>query len=138
MFGFGKTSRIKKLSESIGLQLRDILAFPRRLHGGNVPDALKANNYVLGFHYVMCLHLYFFAVKGKTDIEEQGFVLINSLTTALDMDAHDITQRVERCMGNSDKDFSRGMAEAKVAFEKLHKGDPSGIAEFSENIRYTY
>ena len=137
MFGFGKNKRIKELQESIGLQLRDILASTRVMNGGNIPDSLKANNYVLGFHYMMCVHLYYFAVKGKVDTEEQGFILVNSLVIALEIDAHDIAQRTERLMANPDNDFTRGMEDAKVAFEKMHRGDPSGIVTFNMNIRST-
>ncbi|MBI4684092.1 MAG: hypothetical protein HY755_02720 [Nitrospirae bacterium] len=130
---------MKKLWDSIGMQLRDILAFPRQMNGGNVPDALKTNNYVLGFHYMMCIHLYHFAVKGKTDDpEEGGFVLINSVAIALEMDAHDIVQKVDRFMSNPDKDFTRGIEDAKIAFEKLQEGDTNAMFEFNKNIRGTY
>lgn len=136
MFGFGKASKIKKLSNSVGLQLRDLLAFHRHMNNGNIPSKLKENNYVLGFHYMMCIHLYYFAANGKTDdLEERGFILINAMAMALDVDAHDIAQLTEKLMKDEDKEFARGMDEAKVAFEKMHSGDKDAVVEFSLNTQ---
>lgn len=136
MFGFGRASRIKKLSNRVGLQLRDLLAFHRHMNNGNIPSKLKESNYVLGFHYMMCIHLYYFAVKGKTDdLEELGFVLINAMAMALDMDAHAIAQLTENLMKDENKEFTRGMDEAKVAFEKMHMGDKNAVVEFSVNTK---
>lgn len=129
---------MKKLWESVGLQLRDILAFPRYMNGGSVPDGLKTSNYVLGYHFMMCLNLYVGAVKGRTNPEEQGFVLANSLALALEMDAHDIGQRLERLMTNPDSDFTRGTEDANRAFEKLMGGNNTAFMEFNSNIRGSY
>ena len=50
MFGFGKQNRLRRLSEDIGAKLRNVLAFPRHMNDGKVPESLKKNNYVLGYH----------------------------------------------------------------------------------------
>lgn len=137
MFGFGKSARIKRLSNDIGMKLRDILAYHRRMNDGRISDILKSSNYILGFHYMICIHLYYFAIGGKTgdDIEERGLVLMNSLAQALEMDLRDVGIRTEQLMRNPDHDFTCGMDDAKDAFEKIYTGNPTALIEFNKTVR---
>lgn len=134
MFGFNKPSRMKKLWTEIGMQLSDFFAFHRQMNNGRVPPILKTNPYVLGYLLRMCIHLYYDAVKGKTDFEEQGVVLANSLAMALDIDAHDISQRIQTLIKNPDDNFNHGKEDAIRAIEKIRIGDTTAFEEFSINI----
>lgn len=134
MFGFGKASRMKKLWTEIGTQLSNLFAFHRQMNNGRVPSILKTSSYVLGYLLRMCIHLYYDAVKGKTDFEEQGIVLANSLALALDVDAHDISQRIQILVKNPDHDFNRGKEDAVRAIEKITSGDTTAFYEFTSNI----
>jgi hypothetical protein len=137
MFGFGKASRIKKLSDSISMKLRDILAYHRQMNDGIIPEVLKSSNYVFGFHHMICVHLYYFAIGGKTDddVEERGLVLLNSLAKALEMDLREVAKMTEKLINNPDHDFTRSMDDAKEAFDKIYAGDPTALIKFNKNIR---
>lgn len=134
MFGFGKTSRMKKLWTEIGTHLSNFFAFHRQMNNGRVPSMLKEDSYVLGYLLRMCIHLYYDAVKGKADFEEQGIILANSLAVALDIDAHDISQRIQSLAKNPDDNFNRGKEDAIRAIEKIRIGDTTAFEEFSINI----
>jgi hypothetical protein len=133
MFGFGKSSRMKKLWTGIGTQLSDFFSYYRR-DSDEIPAELKTNSYVLGYLLRMCLYLYYDAVKGKTDVEEQGFVLANSLAIALNDDARDMSQRIQILIKNPNHDFNRGKEDAISAIEKITKGDTTAFEEFMANI----
>ncbi len=137
MFGFGRSSRIKKLSDDIGMKLRDILAYHRQMNGGMISDVLKSSNYVFGFHHMICVHLYYFAIGGKTDddLEERGLVLLNSLAKVLEIDTSDVARKTEQLINNPDRDFTCGMDDAKEAFEKIYVGDPTALIKFNKIIR---
>lgn len=138
MFGVEKNKRMRKRWETIGGQLRDLLAFPRSMNDDRIPDTLKYDHYVLRFHFMMCLNLYIESVKGRTDPEEQGFILINVLAIALESDAQDIDTELTPLMANPDDAFSRGAEHANLAYEMLVRGDQSAFEEFNRNIRNKY
>ena len=138
MFGIGKKKNIEKLQCVIGGRLRDVLAFPRWVNGGRVPNTLKTNSYVIGYHAMMAVNLYIDAVKGKTDVEEQGFVLANSLALALEMNAHDIAAKLENLEGAKDPDFHRGHKHANAAHQNIRNHDKTAFLEFNNNIRHLY
>ena len=138
MFGIGKKKRIEKLYHSIGEELRHILAFPRFVNGGRVPDVLTTNSYVIGFHVMMAINLYIDAVKGKTDVEEQGFVMVNSVAIALEVDAHDIAAKLESLETTKNMEFYSGHKDANVAYQKILSHDETAFLEFNNNIRHLY
>ena len=138
MFGFGKNKRMQRLWETIGAQLRNCLAFPRGVNDGRVPNSLKEDHYVIGFHFMLCLNFYVESVKGKTDPEEQGFVLINALAIALDSNGKDVGAILEPLMANPDESFTLGTEHANTAYEKVGQGDTSALEEFNRNIRGKY
>ena len=138
MFGFGKQRRMRRLWEEIGARLRDVLAFPRQMNDGQVPESLKKNNYVLGYHFGLCLNLYIESVRGRKETEEQGFVLANALAIALEVDAHEVGQRLEPLMANPDSEFTRGFNHANSAYAQIDTGDVTAFKEFNDNIRGRY
>lgn len=138
MFGFGKHKKMQRRWEEIATQLRILLAFPRRMNGDRVPDALKADHYVLGFHFMVGLKLYGEAVKSKADPEEQGFVLINALSIALERDAHDLAEELEPLMKTPDEAFSLGADHGNAAYSRLRQRDERALEEFNRNIRGKY
>ena len=138
MFGFGKQKRMQGLWEDIAGKLHNVLPFPRYLNDGHVPESLKNNNYVLGYHFGLCLNLYTESVKGRTNLEEQGFVLMNALAIALEMDAQEVFQRLDPLMANPDADFKRGFEHANSAYDLIGEGDVTAFLEFNENIRGNY
>ena len=138
MFGIGNKKRVEKLYWIIGEQLKDILAFPRWLNDVRVPDALKTNSYVIGYHAMMAVNLYIDAVKGKTDVEEQGFVLANSMAIALEVDAHDIAAKLESLETTKNMEFYRGHKDANVAYQKILRHDEAAFLEFNNNIRHLH
>ena len=138
MFGFGQKDRMKNLWEDIGTQLQNILAFPRQMNRGHVPESLKSNNYVIGYHFMMCMNLYIRAVKGKSNTEEQGFVLMNALAMALGMGATEVGNMLDPLMANPDSEFTKGTEDANVAFGMLLDGDSDAFLEFNNRIRGTY
>jgi hypothetical protein len=135
MFGFGKRSRMKKLWENIGSQLSDLLAFYRKMNGGSVPEWLKTDKYVIGYHYMMSINLYVNAVNGRTEPEEQGFVVLNSISIALEIPAETIASIIESEVRNSYGSFHSGIRNAKDAIEKLNKGDSTAFLEFNSNLK---
>ena len=108
------------------------------MNGGQVPDSLKDNHYVLGFHFMLCQNFYAESVKGKIDPEELGFVLLNGLGIALDSDATDINAILEPLAASPDESFTLGTMHANNAYEKLVQGDTSALEEFNRNIRGKY
>jgi hypothetical protein len=137
MFG-SKTSRAQKLGQRIGSQLRDMLAFPRTMNGGKVPDTLRYDHYVLGYHFMMCLNLYIELKKGKTDPEEQGLVLANALPLALDREIRDLAPALEELMTTPDDEFKLGTEHANAAYDKVSRGDATAFQEFLGKIRVKY
>ena len=137
MFG-SKTSRARKLGQRIGSQLRDILAFPRTMNGGNVPDTLRYDHYVLGYHFMMCLNLYIELKKGKTNTEEQGLVLANALPIALDREIKDLAPVLEGLMARPDDEFKLGTEHANAAYDKVSRGDTTAFQQFLGNVRGKY
>ncbi|MEZ5588973.1 MAG: hypothetical protein R3E46_18050 [Sedimenticolaceae bacterium] len=129
---------MKKMWESIGSQLLDILAFPRHMNGGQVPTSLQNNNYVLGYHFMMCMNLYISAVQCKTNPEEQGFVLMSSLAIALGMEPTEIGKKLEPLMSNPDSEFTMGTEDANAAFALLLDGSSDAFLEFNNKIRGRY
>ena len=115
-----------------------ILAFPRRINGGEVPDSLKNDHYVIGYHFMMCLNLYLSEVEGKTDAEEQGFVLAGSLAIALEMDASQIKEILPPLMADPDDEFTKGTEDANAAFAKVTDGDMDAFFEFNNQIQEKY
>jgi hypothetical protein len=138
MFGLGKQRRIQRLSENIAACLHNALAFPRRMNNGQVPESLRNDNYVLGYHFGLCLSLYIESVNGWTEPEEQGFVLMNALAIALDNDAHTVGQKLEPLMASPDSEFTRGFDHANSAYARVATGDVTAFMEFNENIRACY
>ena len=129
---------MRRLWEDIGARLRDILAFPRHMNDGQVPESLKKNHYVLGYHSGLCLNLYIESVRGRTETKEQGFVLMNALAIALEVDAQEVGQRLEPLMANPDGEFTRGFDHANSAYARIGTGDVTALKEFNDNIRERY
>jgi hypothetical protein len=108
------------------------------MNGDRVPDSLKNDHYVLGFHFMMCLKLYAETVRGKVDPEEQGFVLINALSMALERDARELAEQLEPLMSMPDEAFSVGADDGNAAYNRLGQGDANPFDEFNQNIRGKY
>jgi len=87
---------------------------------------------------MMCMNLYVQAVGGRTDPEEQGFVMMNALSYALERDADELTEALEPLMASPDDAFSLGAEHANTAYEKIAQGDHRAFEEFNENIRSKY
>lgn len=134
----GKPTSVKNLWEGIGSQLLSILAFPRHENGGRVPEALKNSNYVLGYHFMMCMNLYTNLAQGKKDPEEAGFVLMNSLSMALEMDPVEISKKIEPLMADPDSGFKMGAEDANRAFAMFREGNGEALLDFNSKIRSAY
>lgn len=134
MFGFGK-KKMEIVWNEIAIKLRNVTPFQRYANDGKFPDSLKNNNYVLGYHFMLALNLYIIEVRGKTSPEEQGFILANSLSITLEIDAHALAERLESLMANPDTEFIKGTDDANSAFEMLEQNNDLAFAKFLNTIR---
>jgi len=134
MFGFGKNKK-EKLWSDVAEKLREISAFQRYANDGKFPDTLKNSNYVLGYHFMMALQLYQAMVNGRTETEEQGFVLANSLSLALEADSEFINSKVMPLIQNPDHEFSEGVQDANEAVEMLGANNNLAFAKFNNRVR---
>ncbi|OOY37350.1 hypothetical protein BOV90_10425 [Solemya velum gill symbiont] len=134
MFGFGK-KKIETIWNDVAIKLREITAFQRYANDGKFPNEFKDSNYVLGYHFMMALQLYIAMMNGKTNPEEQGFVLINSLSLALEVDSDIIINRVMPLIENPDAEFSEGAQDAMEAIEMLNANNDLAFAKFNNRVR---
>ena len=135
MFGLGK-KKIDVIWKEIAVKLRNISTFQRYSNDGRFPEHLKNNHYVLGYHFMMALNLYIVEIKGKVNTEEQGFVLTNSLSLALEMDASTVGGILEPLMANPDIEFTKGTEDANEAFEMLEQNNELAFAKFNNAIKF--
>ncbi|MHA1570857.1 MAG: hypothetical protein ACTSWM_03470 [Alphaproteobacteria bacterium] len=138
MFGLGKKKHMHQFSVDAGTNLRNVLAFPRHVNDGQIPESLKNDNYVLGYHFGLALNLYLKFAKGQNEAAEQGFFLMNALAIALEVDAREVGNRLEPLMENPDSKFKLGFDHAQSAFTKMEIGDNTAFKEFNESIRGRY
>ena len=86
----------------------------------------------------MSLNLHIHFAGGRPDVEEQGFVMLNSIAIALELDAEEVFETLDPLMSNPTADFQRGVDHANTAFEKIAAGDVTAHKEFNDNMRGSY